>query len=81
MHGMFSEHFKQLHMREHAEGYVPKPGDLVMLEGVQSRLLVISVDPAKKTATVSTPTTPTGVYTAPWSKLACLDESQNAPRG
>jgi hypothetical protein len=80
MHEMFSEHFKQVHMREDTKGYVPKPGDPVLLEGVQSRLVVVSVDVAKKIATVSTPTTPQGVYTVPWSKLSYLDESQNALR-
>jgi hypothetical protein len=80
MHGMFSEHFKQVHMREDAKGYIPRPGDPVLMEGVTSRLVVVSVDAAKKTAIVSTPTTPTGVYTVSWSKLSYLDESQNALR-
>jgi hypothetical protein len=60
--------------------YVPKPGDPVLLEGVQGRLVVVSVDAAKKTATVSTPTTPASVYLVQWSKLSYLDESQNALR-
>jgi hypothetical protein len=62
------------------KAYVPKPGDPVLLEGVHSRLVVVSVDAAKKTATVATPSTPKGVYTVPWSKLSYLDESQNALR-
>jgi hypothetical protein len=77
---MFSEHFKQVHMRKDAKVYVPKPGDPVLLEGVQSRLVVVRINALKKTATVSTPTTPKGVYTVPWSKLSYLDESQNALR-
>jgi hypothetical protein len=44
-----------------AKFYVPAVGDLVLLEGVASRLAVVSVDAAKKTATVSIPSTPGGV--------------------
>jgi hypothetical protein len=77
IHEMFSKHFRKVHMRE-AKAYVPKPGDPVLVEGLQSRLVVVSIDALKKTATVSTPTTPQGVYTVPWSKLSYLDESQNA---
>jgi hypothetical protein len=62
------------------EGYVPKPGDSVLLEGVSVRLVVISVDTAKKTATLSTPSTPIGTYTTSWSQLSRLDESQVAAR-
>jgi hypothetical protein len=50
------------------------------LEGVPSRLVVVSVDTAKKTATVSIPDNPKGVYTVPWAELSYVDESQNALR-
>jgi hypothetical protein len=60
--------------------YIPKPGDPVLLEGVSSRLKVVSVDTVKRTATVSIPSTPGDVYTVPWSKLSPLDSSQNALR-
>jgi len=63
-----------------SKAYIPKPGDPVLVEGVLSRLVVVSVDAAKKTATVTTPRTPGGVYTVLWSKLSYLDESQNAMR-
>jgi hypothetical protein len=64
-------------MADH-KGYIPKPGDSVLLEGVVSRLVVVSVDTVNRTAVVSTPSTPGGAYTVPWSKLSRLDESQNA---
>jgi hypothetical protein len=80
IHEMFSKHFRKVHMREDAKAYVPKPGDPVLVEGVQSRLVVVAIDAINKTATVSTPTTPGGVYKVPWSKLSPLDESQNALR-
>jgi hypothetical protein len=63
-----------------AKPYIPKSGDPVLLEGVQGRLVIVSVDAATKTAVVSTPATPRGVYTVSWSKLSPLDESQNALR-
>lgn len=61
-----------------AKPYTPKLGDPVLLEGVQGRLVVVSVDSAKQTAVVSVPSTPEGIYTVPWLKLSYLNESQNA---
>jgi hypothetical protein len=60
--------------------YIPKLGDPVMLKGVSSRLKVVSVDTVRKMATVTTPATPQGVYTVPWSQLSPLDSSHNALR-
>jgi hypothetical protein len=62
----------------HHKGYIPKLGDSVLLDGVVSRLVVVSVDTVKRTAVVSTPSTPGEAYTVRWSKLSRLDERQNA---
>jgi hypothetical protein len=51
------------------EGYVPKPGDSVLLEGVSIRLMVVRVDTVKETATLSSPSTPIGTHTVSWSEL------------
>ncbi|MGC2258755.1 MAG: hypothetical protein WA594_10660 [Candidatus Sulfotelmatobacter sp.] len=50
--------------------HIPKQGDPVLLEGVLSRFVIVSVDTVKKTATVSTTTPPEDVYTVSWSKLS-----------
>lgn len=60
--------------------YIPKVGNIVTMQGVTGRLVVIGVDAARKTAVVATPTTPVMTYTALWSNLSHLDESQNALR-
>jgi hypothetical protein len=52
------------------EGYVPQPGDSVLLEGVTIRLMVVGVDTVKETATLSTPRTPIGTHTVSWSELS-----------
>jgi hypothetical protein len=52
------------------EGYAPKPGDSVLLEGVSIRLMVVRVDTVKETATLSTPSTPIGTHTVSWSEVS-----------
>jgi hypothetical protein len=60
--------------------YIPKRGQVVLVDGVKSRLVVVDVDSAKKTALVAITTTPPVSYTVAWDKLTLLDESQNALR-
>jgi hypothetical protein len=59
------------------QGYVPKAGDPVTIAGVQGRFVVISVDSDKRTASIATATAPAvAAYSAAWSALSYLDESQ-----
>jgi hypothetical protein len=51
---------------------IPKIGSVVIVEGVISRLVVVGVNKANETATVSTTAAPAVSYAVPWSKLSIL---------
>jgi hypothetical protein len=54
------------------QDYTPKPGDLVKVEGVIIKLVVVGVNPQAKTALVASPGDLTISYSVPWSKLSRL---------
>jgi hypothetical protein len=68
---------KPKHRTRKTSGYIPKLGNVVMVQGVISRLVVIGISTRNKTATVTTATLPPISYTVPWSTLTPLGEGQN----